>query len=634
MILKNLHVSGFGTFIQKDFSFSEGINVIYGENGSGKSTLHACLKSMLFGMERGRGKAARHDAYSRYYPWNGASAYGGSLSISLGEEDYFIERVFDIRNKSVTLRRHDSGRVIGSDQECIDRLLGSLTEETYRNTISIGQMNAKTDVSLNTVLKNHLSSVALAGASTLDVTRALASLKEQKKMLRQQIDPEASSRYQALFQEICEIEDHLKAMSGRSDQAESNARKLETALAAENSRRETLDQRLKETQTEAAGKSLSGIKDTRLYRERLQDAWSTWQAAFYERSKPRKRRPRLRDMIPGLLSFLIFFCLGLGTAFYEALPFTDTPFPFPRPPFVIGFFSASAVCLLITFILSVRSGKPVSGSDGVLPETAHFLEHEFLSHLSSSDIIPENKKALDRKIDEYDRLLQKLEQIRAAADASLKKTVALQEQLRTAQAEVSRCQKEAWEYEQTCKRLSELEDQKTALGRTMERNRELGEKIRAVTLAEETISSLSSRIHETFSPVLNSRVSEIIRSVTGSACDAVFIDEDLSVTLRAGGRSIPLESLSRGTIEQIYLALRISAAEILCPDMTPPLLLDDTFAYYDDARLENTLKWLAEHYPGQVLLFTCHRREASVLSRMGAPYHFISLGQQPDRALP
>ena len=178
----------------------------------------------------------------------------------------------------------------------------------------------------------------------------------------------------------------------------------------------------------------------------------------------------------------------------------------------------------------------------------------------------------------------------------------------------------------TSKRLSDA--QKDAL------KAELGEKIRAVTLAEETISSLSSRIHETFSPVLNSRVSEIIRSVTGSACDAVFIDEDLSVTLRAGGRSIPLESLSRGTNEQIYLALRISAAEILCPDMTPPLLLDDTFAYYDDGRLENTLKWLAEHYPAQVLLFTCHRREASLLSRMGAPYHFISLGQQPDRALP
>lgn len=182
--------------------------------------------------------------------------------------------------------------------------------------------------------------------------------------------------------------------------------------------------------------------------------------------------------------------------------------------------------------------------------------------------------------------------------------MALQEKLQTARSEMARCQKEAWEFEQTCKHLSQLEEQKTALSQIIEKNKALEEKIQAVTLAAQAISALSSKIHEAFSPVLNSRVSEIICSITGGTYDKLYIDENLSVTLRSGGRTIPLEALSRGTIEQVYLALRISAVEILYPELSLPILLDDTFAYYDDARLHNTLKWLAENYPGQVLLFS------------------------------
>ena len=115
-------------------------------------------------------------------------------------------------------------------------------------------------------------------------------------------------------------------------------------------------------------------------------------------------------------------------------------------------------------------------------------------------------------------------------------------------------------------------------------------------------------------------------AVTDGVYDRFHIDENLAVTVRSHGRSVPLESLSRGTIEQVYLALRIAAALILFPERSLPILLDDTFAYYDDTRLNNTLKWLAEHYPGQVFLFTSHKREAAFLSRMNVPCQLLVLG--------
>ena len=66
----------------------------------------------------------------------------------------------------------------------------------------------------------------------------------------------------------------------------------------------------------------------------------------------------------------------------------------------------------------------------------------------------------------------------------------------------------------------------------------------------------------------------------------------LKMSLISEGRKIPVSQVSRGTIEQIYFALRMAAVDVLGREELP-VILDDTFAYYDDVRLENTLKWLA-----------------------------------------
>ena len=55
-----------------------------------------------------------------------------------------------------------------------------------------------------------------------------------------------------------------------------------------------------------------------------------------------------------------------------------------------------------------------------------------------------------------------------------------------------------------------------------------------------------------------------------------------------------------------------------------PLILDETFAMYDEKRLSNTLKWIEGRYP-QILLFSCNKREINILEEMGLPYHLISL---------
>ena len=70
--------------------------------------------------------------------------------------------------------------------------------------------------------------------------------------------------------------------------------------------------------------------------------------------------------------------------------------------------------------------------------------------------------------------------------------------------------------------------------------------------------------------------------------------------------------VSRGTMEQLYFALRMAVGQLFCPDTPMPVLLDDAFAYLDDERLDlalQLLKELAENR--QILVFSCQARARS-----------------------
>lgn len=59
MKIEKLEIRNFGKMQNRTLEFSDGIQLISGENESGKSTVHTFIRSMLFGMTRGRGRAAK-----------------------------------------------------------------------------------------------------------------------------------------------------------------------------------------------------------------------------------------------------------------------------------------------------------------------------------------------------------------------------------------------------------------------------------------------------------------------------------------------------------------------------------------------------------------------------------------------
>lgn len=85
MRITELYIRGFGKFSGQRFFLEDGVQVIEGENEFGKSTLHAFIRAMLFGMERGRGRAAARDDFTRYEPWDEPGRYGGMMRFVCGD---------------------------------------------------------------------------------------------------------------------------------------------------------------------------------------------------------------------------------------------------------------------------------------------------------------------------------------------------------------------------------------------------------------------------------------------------------------------------------------------------------------------------------------------------------------------
>ena len=147
----------------------------------------------------------------------------------------------------------------------------------------------------------------------------------------------------------------------------------------------------------------------------------------------------------------------------------------------------------------------------------------------------------------------------------------------------------------------------------------------ALNLAAEVIEEVAKEMHTQNSPVLNDKVSELIYKITNKYADIKLTDELNIVTENPQtGFLIPSDNLSVGTLEQLYLSLRIALADLFAPNV--PLIFDESFVMYDVKRLENVLRLLyAISQKRQIILFSCSNREKQVMDNMNIPYNLITI---------
>ncbi len=147
-----------------------------------------------------------------------------------------------------------------------------------------------------------------------------------------------------------------------------------------------------------------------------------------------------------------------------------------------------------------------------------------------------------------------------------------------------------------------------------ERLRDLNMQYDAISLAIDTLSEANTDIQNRFAPMLSKRTGEILEILTGGRYEKLSLDKKLSAEAEKAGESVSrnILYLSEGTVDQIYLAMRLAVCELVLPQEAPcPIVLDDALANFDDERIKYALDFLKSvGEKRQVILFTCHGREA------------------------
>lgn len=139
----------------------------------------------------------------------------------------------------------------------------------------------------------------------------------------------------------------------------------------------------------------------------------------------------------------------------------------------------------------------------------------------------------------------------------------------------------------------------------------------ALTLALETLEQANTELQNRFSPALGRRAAEIFSQLTEGRYSGVVLDRSFRLSAEPDGDHLYRDAqfLSAGTADQLYLAVRLAVCELVLPkDRQIPIILDDALTNFDDRRCAIALDWLLrESQSRQILLFTCHSREADYL---------------------
>ncbi|QDT65897.1 AAA family ATPase [Calycomorphotria hydatis] len=158
--------------------------------------------------------------------------------------------------------------------------------------------------------------------------------------------------------------------------------------------------------------------------------------------------------------------------------------------------------------------------------------------------------------------------------------------------------------------------------------RQLNDEYQAALLAEQTFDQQRQELERNYQPPVLAAASEYLSSMTSGRyqkLQAPFGGRALNVEI-GDGKTIPVDQLSSGTREQVFLSLRMALVKTLADEGTElPLMLDDVFVNFDRQRTEAAVDTLLQFTAQgrQVLFFTCHQHLAELFGSRGVETTYL-----------
>lgn len=638
MKITSININGYGKFANKVIDFADGVNVVYGNNEAGKSTTHTFIKSMLFGVKKKKSKV-QVDTYSKYMPWNKDSKYEGTLCFTHKNKEYQIYRVFDDKNPILEIREvNRKGKVINNPEMFLHRVLNNLSIDSFDNTISIGQLKSAQDKTMVAELKKFISNLNTSGNMSINTLSAINFLKQRKDNLSMNIKYDATMLYNKQLGNIRNIEKELSNKNYENKLPEILEKKSSESRKIERNSEEieNLKQSIIEKRIILENYGFTSKDDIETLSTQANNIFFDYKPIMNNDKQIGKSV--LNAALIGLgvffivISFLFLVVtypdvatiLNVDNVKYSLIGITRFIVNLPFHPIIlIALLLCIGIILIIGNILLLFNNYQNMNK---AKEIKSIIMDIFNQHINDDEVSQDNMLLFKKHISSMKKLAKSMD------DAEARITLLTEENnlLLKNQAEYSESiksqQRIQYDVEQKYNELYTLKDENEKLKQELSNNDQIKKEIDSIDLAIETLTSLSNEIQVMFGTHLNKSVSNYIDALTNHKYNSLNVDNALNVTINYEGKFIALDKLSTGTIDQIYLALRLAISDIVCTGRERlPLLFDDCFAMYDNDRLAATLKYMASNLNSQIIIFTCHTREQTLLSENHEPFNLINI---------
>lgn len=630
--------ASFGKLQNDSLELGDGLNIIFAPNESGKSTWCGFIKAMLYGIDSSaREKSGVKPDKVKYAPWSGVPM-AGTMEIEYEGKEITLTR----QGKANTPMRDFSATLTGTSTRAgipptaVGETIIGVTKDVFERSAFISQ--GKLTVGGSPELEKRVASIVQSGEENISYTEAQEVLRAAIRRRRYN----RTGRLPELELEISESREKLIESVREGKKGEDLKKAKRQALE----RRDELMDKVSEIRQLARRESMekmSGYRGVIKAAERdysnlsveLGAAGRELDDGIFGREDPRKCRQRLNIESKKLASIEKDAKSGgsipLNIAVLAALVVIAAAlaaFTFYIPAIAV----AALVIVQAMRLVAVAKGLKKAEVDKALILSQYGcgsieeVERLLLAHEAVYErftVLMEKQQQAAAELSEAKRkqaeidssILQQLDFVEGDNEASQYTKL-----LEQAERDLRNIREEAavWEGKQSM--LPDTDELQRKIAELSEEYERVKLEYDALTLAADILGEAGGEIQHKITPKLSSRTAELFSRMTGSRYDAILLDKELRAAARPAGDSISREAsfLSAGTIDQLYLSVRLAICELAFPeDKMCPIILDDALVNFDDERCRYALKLLKElAQERQILLFSCHTREADLAKKL------------------
>jgi uncharacterized protein YhaN len=627
--INKLKVNGFGKLQNKEIDLQDNINIIYGENEAGKSSLQKFIYCTFFGASKNKNGKEISD-FDKYTPWN-TESFSGKIKYTLDNgKEYEVYR--DFKKKSPI--------IYNSEQEDITKEFTiekakevnffteqtGIDEETFLNTAISEQEGVRLSQNSQNNIVQKISNLISTGDDNVSYKRTLDKLNKNQ---TERIGTERTSQ-----RPLNIVTSRIEKLLNRKEELEVIREKVQNGIddtcdiekdLAEAEAKEKLLKKLKSNLENYRVKTAEINVNKNLEKE-YQDKIEYLNGKIDENAESNIKFKKLNlKLYYALLVISIIVCILMFV-------------------FVKNIVIDCAILLLPIIFAGIIIAKTIKNKkekSEKLKELAEIRENiakeiKILGETKNKKTAEYKEKieALNKEIEkqkqdlksEYMQILNAMYVLKAmdySYDDVLMELENIEEQIKQKEFKLHTIRSDAENLNNQLEELTQIEEE---LENREEEKDELLKLNSSFEVAKECLEKAYNEVKQSISPKFTENLSNSIKSISkGKYTKIKLNDEEGLIAEVSTGEYLPVNRLSTGTIDQMYLSLRLSALEEVS-DEKMPIILDEAFAYFDNERLQNILKYIAESYSDrQVLIFTCSNREKEAFDRLNLEYNIINL---------